>query len=283
MGRRRGKFSRTTTLADIRVANEVAGVTTSVADPITIPDKVDVVVSKGSNFQVVFEYNVLYMFFSVLEPPILTDFKMSIVRKLAGQPAEYFRGNGYEKFWHAFYANDGTLDFQDLKLKDSEFNPFLNQLLTNQSVIGQVIIPDGFHSENKVSYDSILDEVQQFQKFLSFDIKLKDSTGTEHASSATLKYNETVTLPGKSYAFSAPMTDSLTAAKDGFTPNETIFYHLTDDSGNKTPLTVSATSTIAVNLSQIQVISISINEVDLKIYNPLLYTLLHNETKNKIN
>lgn len=254
MGRRRGKFSRTRTLNAVRVANASAGVTSSVADPITIPDKVDAVTSSGSDFQVIFKHNVLYSFFTTLETPALTRFKLNIINKLTGSSLEYYRKNGYRAFWLAFYDNKGDLNFHE---------GILNAL--------------GSDKED-LSYARILNDIQQFQKHVSFDIKLKDSGGATHASSATLKYNEDVTLPNGSYVFSAPLDDSLTLAKDGFTASETVFYHLTDDSDNTVPLTVSASATTAVNLSQIEVSSINISDADLKIYNNLLYTLLHDET-----
>tara|TARA_R110002073_G_scaffold225_4_gene2834 strand:+ start:9210 stop:9962 length:753 start_codon:yes stop_codon:yes gene_type:complete len=250
MGRRRGKFSRATTLNAIRASNVSTGVTVSVADPITIPDKVDVIVSKGSDFQVIFKHNVLYSFFTTLETPALTRFKLNIINKLKGSPLEYYRKNGYRAFWLAFYDNKGDLNFHEGSLK----------------ALGS--------DKEGLSYARILNDIQQFQQHVSFDIKLKDSGGATHASSATLKYNESVTLPNNTYSFSAPLNDSLTSAKDGFTANETVFYYLTDDSDNTVPLTVSASATIAVSLSQITVSSVSISTLDLKTYNNLLYNLL---------
>ena len=244
MGKRRGKFSRSTTLNAIRVSNVFTGVTVSLADPITIPDKVDDIVSKGSDFQVIFIYNTLYNFFTTLETPLLTRFKLNIINKLKGSLLEYYRNNGYRAFWLAFYNNEGDLNFNEES------------------------------AEVGLSYAEILQDIQKFQQHISFDIKLKDSGGVTYASSATLKYNESVTLPNNSYSFSAPLNDSLTTAKDGFAANETVFYHLTDDSGNTVPLTVSASPTVAANLSQIRVSSLSISTLNLKTYNNLLYTLL---------
>lgn len=247
MGRRRGKFSRARTLNAVRVANVSAGVTSSVADPITVPDKVDVITSSGSDFQIVFKPNVLYAFFTILETPALTSFKIDIINNLKDGPLEYYRKNGYRAFWSAFYKGGKDLNFNTL-----------------QTVL---------QGKNNNSYIDILNNIQQFQQRISFDIKLNDSAGTAHASSATLRYNEDVTLPNISYVFSGPLDDSLTLAKDGFTASETVFYYLTDDSGNTVPLTVSASATTAVSLSQIVVSSISISDVDLKTYNNLLYTL----------
>jgi len=249
MGRRTGKFSRTRTLNAVRAANASAGVTSSAADPITMPDKVDAVTSSGSDFQIVFKPNVLHTFFTTLETPALTQFKLGIINNLTDGPLEFYIKNGYRAFWEAFYEGGEALNFNVLQL------------------IG--------HDDNSNSYIGILNSIQQFQYSIFFDIKLKDSTGAEHASSATLRYNEDVTLPNKSYVFSAPLDDSLTLAKDGFTANETVFFHLTDDSDNTVPLTVSASATTAVNLSQIEVSSINISDADLKIYNNLLYILLH--------
>ena len=162
MGRRRGKFSRATTLNAIRASNVSTGVTVSVADPITIPDKVDVIVSKGSDFQVIFKHNVLYSFFTTLETPALTRFKLNIINKLKGSPLEYYRKNGYRAFWLAFYDNKGDLNFHEGSLK----------------ALGS--------DKEGLSYARILNDIQQFQQHVSFDIKLKDSGGATHASSATL-------------------------------------------------------------------------------------------------
>ena len=251
MGRVLGKFSRATTLNAIRTANTSLGVTSSGADPITVPDKVDIVIPKGSDFQVVFKHNVLHSFFATLEPEELTAFKLNIVRDFGEKALEFFKNKGYEEFWLFFHSDKGYLLFED--------------------------------SINTPPYKILLSEIEGFKSRFSFDIKLKDSAGVEHASSATLKYNSTVTIPMKSYAFSAPLNDSLTVAKDGFTPNETVFYHLTDDSGKTVPLNVSASSDAAVSLSQIAISSVSIDRSDLKIYNNTLYQILQYGLQNKIN